>query len=101
MSDGSAKQKRACMDAIFERDGGQCFWCSRPLRRIGNVLGRRPPDDTATRDRIVPGADGGTYRRDNVVLSCPNCNEERGVTPADVFLRMKRSTLPTNPRDTP
>lgn len=31
-----------------------------------------------TVDRIIPGADGGTYRRDNIRPACSDCNEKTG-----------------------
>jgi hypothetical protein len=33
---------------------------------------------TVEADRIVPGAHGGTYRRDNIQPSCRKCNASRG-----------------------
>jgi HNH endonuclease len=34
--------------------------------------------DTVTVDRIVPGCQGGTYRRDNIRPCCGPCNSETG-----------------------
>jgi hypothetical protein len=34
--------------------------------------------DTVTIDRIVPGAQGGTYRRSNIRPACGPCNSETG-----------------------
>ena len=34
--------------------------------------------DTVTVDRIVPGCQGGTYRRDNIRPACGPCNSETG-----------------------
>ena len=31
-----------------------------------------------TVDRIIPGAHGGTYRRNNIRPACPGCNSETG-----------------------
>lgn len=31
-----------------------------------------------TVDRVVPGAEGGTYRRDNIRPACGPCNSETG-----------------------
>ncbi len=33
--------------------------------------------ETITADRIVPGNEGGTYRRENIVPSCLRCNQKR------------------------
>lgn len=37
-------------------------------------------DETITVDRIVPGAEGGTYRRDNIRPACAPCNSLTGAT---------------------
>ncbi|AAT36823.1 HNH endonuclease [Actinoplanes phage phiAsp2] len=34
--------------------------------------------DTVTVDRIKPGCQGGTYRRDNIRPCCAGCNSETG-----------------------
>jgi hypothetical protein len=34
--------------------------------------------DTVTVDRIIPGCQGGTYRRDNIRPACGHCNSEVG-----------------------
>lgn len=34
--------------------------------------------DTVTVDRIVPGCQGGTYRRNNIRPACGPCNSETG-----------------------
>lgn len=34
--------------------------------------------DTVTIDRIVPGCQGGTYRRNNIRPACGPCNSETG-----------------------
>jgi hypothetical protein len=36
--------------------------------------------DTVTVDRIKPGCQGGTYRRDNIRPACGKCNSETGAT---------------------
>lgn len=44
--------------------------------------------DTLTADRIIPGCEGGRYRRDNIQPSCGPCNSGRnfricGIAPED------------------
>ena len=45
----------------------RCYRCAR-------LLGI----DTLTVDRIVPGAHGGTYRRNNIRPACGTCNSKHG-----------------------
>jgi hypothetical protein len=42
------------------------------------VCGTVVDDSTITVDRIVPGCEGGTYRRDNIRPACAPCNSETG-----------------------
>lgn len=35
--------------------------------------------DTVTVDRIIPGCEGGTYRRSNIRPACGTCNSETGA----------------------
>lgn len=34
--------------------------------------------ETVTADRIIPGCQGGTYRRDNIQPACLSCNSVHG-----------------------
>jgi hypothetical protein len=36
--------------------------------------------DTVTVDRIIPGCQGGTYRRSNIRPACARCNSSTGAT---------------------
>lgn len=45
--------------------------------------------DTVTVDRIIPGCEGGTYRRNNIRPACGSCNSETGGALAS---RPKRRT---------
>lgn len=73
---------------IREHDG-KCHYCGRDVTKKGD--GSR----LATRDHIVPQSEGGTLHPDNLVLACKRCNNVRGSTPYDVFLkRAKAGNLP-------
>jgi len=37
--------------------------------------------DTIEADRVIPGSQGGSYRRDNIVPSCRHCNASRKDEP--------------------
>lgn len=49
-----------------------------------------------TIDHIVPRSERGDNDLGNQVLACADCNHERGVAPADEFLR-SRMSLPASP----
>lgn len=44
--------------------------------RCGHLL----TEGEVTADRIVPGCQGGTYRRDNIRPACARCNSATGAT---------------------
>lgn len=45
--------------------------------------------ETVTRDRIIPGSQGGTYRRDNLQPACLTCNSARQDLPSEQFANRK------------
>jgi 5-methylcytosine-specific restriction endonuclease McrA len=49
---------------------------------------KRGPD-LATLDHVVPRSFGGPLSRDNLVLACSACNNERGTMAADAFRALK------------
>ncbi len=54
------------------RRGQTCYWCSRPIEQ-----------HTATIDHVIPLSRGGSNAASNCVLTCYDCNQERGNR--DVF----------------
>lgn len=68
---GNNRDRKARRDWLYARHrvpGGYvlCRWCGRRMRTRWQV-DRWP----------VCGHKGGSYTRDNVVISCPKCNEGR------------------------
>jgi len=50
--------------------------------------------DTVTSDRVIPGSEGGSYQRDNLVPACHHCNLSRGDEPfIDFKLKIGRLKL--------
>lgn len=46
---------------------------------------------TVEADRVIPGSEGGTYRRDNIVPACRHCNASRKDEPmVDFQLKVGR-----------
>jgi 5-methylcytosine-specific restriction endonuclease McrA len=68
---GSSYDRRARKRFLLDKFGdGESVWCYRCPTRL--------TFDTVTVDRIIPGRDGGTYRRDNIRPACAPCNSETG-----------------------
>jgi hypothetical protein len=61
----------------------RCFHCGKRLTRA-----------TVTADRIIPGSQGGTYRRENLRPACMRDNREQGD-------KMWQMVCPITPEVTP
>ncbi|MFM9082438.1 MAG: HNH endonuclease [Actinomycetota bacterium] len=64
--------RRERMEAILERDGPWCVWCSAPLDNSPGAL--NPP----TTEHMVPRIKGGPSWVENELAACRRCNGERG-----------------------
>lgn len=54
-------------DGFFTQPACRCYRC-------GELL----TINTVTVDRIIPGCEGGTYRRNNIRPACEGCNSKTG-----------------------
>ena len=66
---------------IFHRDGRKCAYC-------GNTKAER-----YELDHIVPRSRGGANRVSNLVVSCHECNAEKGNRPVEEFLSERPARL--------
>ncbi|EIM29333.1 HNH endonuclease [Microvirga lotononidis] len=82
-----AARRIAFFNDIFARDQGRCVYCGIPARRPGRGVKRAP--DLATLDHVTPKSAGGPLDRDNIVLACAACNNERGTMDAQAFRDLK------------
>lgn len=68
---GSSEDRRRRKQFLLDRDGNgteaPCYRCKVKLTFL-----------TITVDRIIPGCQGGTYRRDNIRPACDPCNTSTG-----------------------
>ncbi|MFD0460979.1 HNH endonuclease [Microvirga aerilata] len=62
------------------------------LRAVPDGVKRSP--DLATLDHVHPKSFGGPLSRDNIVLACSACNNERGVMEASAFRVLKAAGKP-------
>lgn len=73
---GSSYERRRRRQWLIDTFGdGVTVMCS--LRSYAGCLGMLTVE-TVTADRIVPGIEGGTYRRDNIRPACGPCNSSTG-----------------------
>jgi len=92
--DVSSTKKRRRLRAAFEREGGRCFYCDRPVILMESGA-TRPPSGIvdglriATIDHIVPRAHGGLTKLENIVCACYHCNHQKHDRSAYAFLAFK------------
>ncbi|WP_230529826.1 HNH endonuclease [Microvirga roseola] len=80
-------QRLKLFEDVFARDGGRCVYCGVATHRLAKGQSRSPT--LATLDHVVPRSLGGPLSRENLVLACQACNNERGVMDADAFRALK------------
>lgn len=74
---------------IYIRDNHTCQYCGRAFKSID-----------LTFDHVIPAAQGGQRRWENIVTSCVPCNRHKGPrTPAEAGMRLLRS--PKRPSPSP
>lgn len=87
-----SSRKRRAKKLLFKRQGGKCYYCGVQTINWNPRLAVNKPT-LATLDHIVPLAHGGAFSpRENCVLACFRCNNERGTMDADAFRRKKQAT---------
>jgi len=71
---------------VFLRDRGRCQYCSKVLNK-----------NTFTLDHVLPASKGGKRSWENIVSSCPPCNQrKRNRTPAEAGMKLiKQPSAPS------
>lgn len=87
------EQRIRLFEEVYARDGGRCVYCGIVARRPGRGVRRAP--DLATLDHVVPRSLGGPLTRENLVLACSVCNNERGVMDVEAFRALKAARRET------
>lgn len=86
---GRRRAIRFSRENVYSRDRGSCQYC-----------GRRVPRHEATYDHVLPRAQGGITRWENVVIACLPCNQHKGGrTPEQA--RMRLLSVPAKPKHLP
>jgi len=68
--------RRELREAIYEREGGRCFYCSRRVTPMTRCL-----------DHVVPRFRKGSSTYRNMVTSCVGCNSQKRERRAGDFVR--------------
>ncbi len=86
---GKRRGVRFSRENVYTRDKGRCQYCAKKVSR---------PE--ATYDHVVPRAQGGLTRWDNIVIACVPCNQRKGGrTPEQAGVRLL--TQPQKPKYLP
>lgn len=62
---------------LWSDQSGLCFYCRKPMRLVPPSSPDRIPPDAATIDHVVPRSHGGSNNRENLVMACHACNQEK------------------------
>lgn len=86
---GIKPKVRFSRENVYARDKGRCQYCQKAVSRA-----------EATFDHVVPRAQGGHTRWENIVIACTPCNQKKGGrTPEQA--KMALAVLPARPKRLP
>jgi len=77
---GRRKTARWSLAYLFHKQDGLCKYCKREM-----VLGGRAGTE-ATKDHVIPMAEGGGRIKNNIVAACRRCNLAKGDMPLGEFM---------------
>lgn len=69
------------MKELFKKYNGKCFYCEQRVSTSSQCL--RP---LGTIDHYIPLSRGGTHSKENLVLACFPCNQDKGNMMPDEFV---------------
>lgn len=84
---------RSRLRRLFAQQQGLCIYCNTQMVLHHAVWGEPIPPNAATRDHVIPRAQGGKQLKNNVVAACSACNLSRGTEPWSTFLARTAPTL--------
>lgn len=67
---------------VFERDDGHCQYCGLDMTNA--------PPTTRTFDYVTPRTQGGTSKKDNLVVSCRSCTRGKKTRTVEEYRAFKR-----------
>ena len=78
---------RVQAEAGFDDDNLVCHYCAVPVRVYTwqQLVGKRPPENTATADRRVALGNGAENAWRNLCVACYSCNQKKGTQGKTVF----------------
>lgn len=99
------RRRKGLMQLAFEREGGRCFYCNRPVSMEARIYLSKDLELAritlaATLDHLIPQSRRGDDSLENTVCACAECNFARRDRPAVDFLYEKISrTQPLTSRE--
>lgn len=71
----------------YEKQNGKCIYCRKPTWLPEEGRRGKRKKKMATVEHIIPRSRGGTYKRENLAMSCSACNNRRKAIDHFLFLR--------------
>lgn len=72
--------------SLYEKQKGKCFHCEQMIQYDAHYKSNKKN----SLDRVIPGSSGGSYKIENLVLSCLGCNKQRGDKTIDEYNSWKQ-----------
>lgn len=72
--------------SLYTNQNGKCFHCEQMIKYDAHYKS----NDKNSLDRVIPGSSGGSYKIENLVLSCLGCNKQRGNKTIDEYINWKQ-----------
>lgn len=89
------KRLRQFRELARQRQGGLCFYCKRPMAKVGSPAAQAAPTSVETIEHRRPKCRGGTDSATNLVLTCRACNALKASMNEQAFLAERRAPTGT------
>jgi 5-methylcytosine-specific restriction endonuclease McrA len=76
VSSSKAKQRAKIKKKLLAKQAGRCYYCMQKFKLVN-----------LTFDHVVPKSKGGKGLRNNLVLACVGCNNKKGDSSLENFMR--------------
>lgn len=71
-----ASERRALRKRLMKKQNARCHWCGGKMSKKPRI-GKKDNPNYATFEHLERRRDGGTFKKDNIVLAHQKCNHRR------------------------
>lgn len=76
----SPEARRKLKERLYNEQGGICPYC------LGEMTLTQHFNNSATVDHLIPKSRGGADLRENFVIACKSCNEDKGNKMPNMYI---------------